>query len=340
MYKSNSKVRDFIIQQIESHASDIVPLVAKEFGFSRQRAHVYIAKEVMAGTLIKVGDNRWTRYFLAGSKNIEFSVKIKPGLAEDLVWSKYIKPMVLSYPENIRNICNYGFTEILNNAIDHSDGTSIFVNIQIDEHDINIIIMDNGVGIFQKIYKALALDSMRESILHLSKGKFTTDPSKHTGEGIFFTSRICDNFSIISDNLYYTFAGEDWFLSSEKQEGFGKGTFIKMTISLNSKKTTKEIMDQFADEEIGFQKTIVAVALSADPNDPHVSRSQAKRLLMGLDKFKQVVLDFKGVVSVGQAFVDEVFRVFQNEHPGISIQYFNANSEVDSMIKRGLPQKK
>ncbi len=334
-----TRVKDFIIREVENHASDIVPLVAKEFGFSRQRAHRYVAREVAKGTLIKVGENRWTRYFLAGSKNIEFSIKIKPGLAEDLVWSKYVKPMVLSYPDNIRNICNYVFTEIFNNAIDHSAGTSIFVNISIDNRYINMTIMDNGVGIFQKIQKALELSSIREAVLHLSKGKFTTDPSKHTGEGIFFSSRLCDKFSIISDNLYYIFENKDWFLSSEKKEDFGQGTYIKMCVALNSKKTPKEIMDQFSDQEIGFGKTIVAVALSADPNDPHVSRSQAKRLLMGLEKFKHIVLDFAGVSSVGQAFVDEIFRVFQNEHPNIKIQYFNANHEVDLMIKRGLATK-
>jgi anti-sigma regulatory factor (Ser/Thr protein kinase) len=336
---NKQKVRDFIIKEIETHASDIVTLVAKEFGFSRQRAHEYVAREVSKGTLMKVGETRWTRYFLAGSKNIEFSIKIKPGLAEDLVWSKYVKPMLLSYPENIRNICNYSFTEIFNNAIDHSAGTSIFVNVQIDDKNINIIIMDNGIGIFQKIQKALNLESMREAILHLSKGKFTTDPSKHTGEGIFFTSRMCDNFSIMSNGLYYTFTGKDWFLSSEKKEDFGDGTFIKLVVSMNSKKMPKEIFDQFSDQEIGFGKTIVAVVLSADSNDPHISRSQAKRLLMGLDKFRQVVLDFEGVSSVGQAFVDEVFRVFQNEHPDIVIRYVNANTEVDSMIKRGLANK-
>jgi len=334
-----TKIRDFIIREIENHASNIVPLVAKEFGFSRQRAHVYVSREVANGTLIKVGQNRWTRYFLAGSKNIEFSIKIKPGLAEDQVWSKYVKPMVLSYPENVRRICNYGFTEIFNNAIDHSSGTSIFVNIKIDEKNINIVIMDNGVGIFKKIQRALNMESMREAILHLSKGKFTTDPSKHTGEGIFFASRMCDSFSILSDDLFYTFTGKDWFLSSEKKENFGQGTLIKMVIPKDSNKIPKEVFDQFSDQEIGFGKTIVAVALSGDPSDPHISRSQAKRLLMGLEKFKQVVLDFKGVSSVGQAFVDEVFRVFQNEHPDIAIQYFNANPEVDTMIKRGLATK-
>ncbi len=336
---NKQKIRDFIIKEIETHASDIVTLVAKEFGFSRQRAHKYVAREVNNEALIKVGETRWTRYFLVGSKNIEFSIKIRPNLAEDLVWSKYVKPMLLTYPENIRNICNYSFTEIFNNAIDHSAGTSIFTNVQIDENNINIIIMDNGIGIFRKIQKALNLESMREAILHLSKGKFTTDPSKHTGEGIFFTSRMCDHFSIMSNDLYYTFTGKDWFLSSEKKEQFGDGTFIKLVVSLNSKKMPKEVFGQFSDLEIGFVKTIVAVALSADPNDPHVSRSQAKRLMMGLDKFRQVVLDFEGVSSVGQAFVDEIFRVFQNEHPDIIIRYFNANTEVDFMIKRGLANK-
>jgi len=141
----------------------------------------------------------------------------------------------------------------------------------------------------------------------------------------------------LSSDLYYSFEDQDWLLSGEKNETFGKGTLIKMIISKNSKKTPKEIMDKYTDEEFGFSKTIVAVALSADPNDPHVSRSQAKRLMMGLDKFKTVILDFERVPSVGQAFVDEVFRVFKNEHPSIQIQYINANKGVEDMIKKGVP---
>lgn len=336
MRKNPLEISSFILNNVESHASDITPAIAKEFGFSRQRAHTYVMREVAKGNLVKIGNTRWTRYFLTTGKHIEFSLKIKPGLAEDRIWSQYIKPMVLNLPDNIRRICNYGFTEIVNNVFDHSKGTTLFAEVEITDKEIVITVMDNGVGIFRKIQKALKLDSMREALLHLSKGKFTTDPSNHTGEGIFFTSRICDSFSILSDDLYYTFREQDWFLSSEKQEIFGKGTLIRMNVSLNSKKTPKQVMDEYSDLEIGFGKTIVAVALSADSNDPHNSRSQAKRLLMGLEKFRQVVLDFKGVESVGQAFVDEVFRVFQNEHPNIKIQYVNANLEVDTMLKRGL----
>jgi len=58
--------------------------------------------------------------------------------------------------------------------------------------------------------------------------------------------------------------------------------------------------------------------------------------MMGLDKFKTVMLDFKDVSLVGQAFVDEIFRVFKNEHPDINIKYLNANNDVDDMIKKGL----
>ncbi len=331
-----SAIQEFILDNVENNPGDIAAVLAKKFGFSRQRAHRYLIREVENGNIIKTGHTRWTHYFLAAGRYLRFIEKIKPGIAEDRVWSKYIKPMVLSYPENIYRICAYGFTEIFNNAIDHSKGTTITTEIEISNNTLNITIMDNGIGIFKKIQKALHLDSIKESILHLSKGKFTTDPLNHTGEGIFFTSRMFDSFSILSSDIYYTFKNEEWFFSPEKNEDFKQGTLIKMVISLDSKKTLKEVFDQYADQEIGFGKTIVAVALSGDPNDPHLSRSQAKRLLMGLEKFNTIILDFKGVVSVGQAFVDEVFRVFKNEYPNITIHHVGANDEVEFMIKRGL----
>lgn len=335
MNKRNA-IQKFIFDNVENHPGDIAKILANEFGVSRQRAHRYLTREVENGNIIKIGRTRWTRYFLTSGKNITFLEKIKPGLAEDRVWSKYVKPIILSCSENIYRICAYGFTEIFNNAIDHSQGTTILTQVKISNNTLNITIMDNGIGIFKKIQKALQLDSIEESILHLSKGKFTTDPKNHSGEGIFFTSRIFDSFSILSGDTYYIFKNEGWFLSPEKNKDFQRGTFIEMVISLDSEKILKDVFDQYADQEIGFGKTIVAVALSGDPNDPHVSRSQAKRLLMGLEKFNTIILDFKGVVSVGQAFVDEIFRVFKNEYPNITIHHVRANDEVDSMIKRGL----
>lgn len=327
-------IGDFIKSNIEAHPTDIVALTARAFGVSRQRVHTYVSRLIKEGHVIKIGNTRSSRYYSTTGKVIEFGEKIRPGLAEDRVWSQYLRPMLQRLPENVYRICNYGFTEIYNNAIDHSSGTFIFVKIEADDQNVVMTIVDNGIGIFKKIQNALHLDSIWESILHLAKGKFTTDPSKHSGEGIFFTSRIFDSFSIFSSNMLYSFENEDWLLSDEQIENFGDGTSIRMSIPIHSQRTTKEIMDKYADAETGFGKTIVAVRLSSDSDDPHVSRSQAKRLLMGLDRFRHVILDFKRVDVVGQAFIDEVFRVFHNEHPGIKIEYINASPDVEAMIAR------
>lgn len=332
-------VKEFIIREIKAHPSNIAQLVAQTFKISRQRAHFYVNREVKNGTLIKVGRTSSTKYFLSTGNVIDFALKINKEFGEDRVWSKYVKPLMQGFPENVYNICNYGFTEMYNNAIDHSEGTSIFTKIAIEDGKVIMTIMDNGIGIFQKIQNALKLDSIRESILHLSKGKFTTDPTRHSGQGIFFTSRVFDSFSILSSDLYYTFSKGDWFMSTERKHRDSGGTFIRMSLDIKSERNIKNVMDQYSGVDTGFTKTIVAVKLSEDPGDPHVSRSQAKRLLMGLDKFRQIVLDFKGVESVGQAFVDEVFRVFKNEHPEIEIAYFNTNEDVEFMIKRGLADK-
>lgn len=329
----------FVLKKVPEHPKDIVSLIAVEFTLSRPRAYEHVMKQVRAGKVIKTGRTSSSKYFLTGSNSIELIFDLNSALKEDEVWTKYFKSKLISYPENVYRICNYAFTEILNNAIDHSEGKAVICRLSIHHGKIDFQIHDDGVGIFNKIQRALNLPSIREAILHLSKGRFTTDPSRHSGQGIFFTSRLMDEFCILSNGMYYHFQNSDWLLSREKKEQPIKGTYIQMEISIDSKKITSEIMGQYADIETGFHKTVVSVQLSSDPNDPHVSRSQAKRVLVGLEKFKNIELDFDNVTAVGQAFVDEIFRVFQNEHPEISITYTNANPDVDFMIKTGLVTK-
>ena len=332
----NSQVVEFILNNIEEHSSDMASLLVSTFGFSRQRASFYLAREVRRGTIIPFGNTKAKRYFLVGGTYIEFALPITSDLKEDALWNTYIKPMIGKFSENVKRLANWGFHEIVNNAIDHSEGTELWVEMKVENNRLCFTIIDNGIGIFKKIQNALKLESERESILHLSKGKFTTDPSRHTGQGIFFTSRMVGKFSIFSDDLFYLFEENEWFMSNEKSEQIGNGTVIGMQIPLNTAIMPKDILDQYSDVETGFHTTKVAVALSSNPNDPHNSRSQAKRLTAGLEKFTDIVLDFKNIEEVGQAFVDEVFRVFKNSNPRITIEYINANPAVDSMIKRGI----
>ena len=68
----------------------------------------------------------------------------------------------------------------------------------------------------------------------------------------------------------------------------------------------------------------------------YMARSQAKKLLSGLEKFEKIILDFEDIRIVGQGFVDQVFRVFKQSHPNVEIEYTNTNEDVLFMIKRGI----
>jgi hypothetical protein len=123
----------------------------------------------------------------------------------------------------------------------------------------------------------------------------------------------------------------------EDKKDARKGTFIQMVLSSGSTRTTQEVFDSYAaGEDYGFTKTVIPVFLAEYGNENLISRSQAKRLLMRFEKFKEIVLDFDKVKSIGQAFADEIFRVFQSEHPSVRLIPINANEEVTRMIQRAL----
>ena len=82
----------------------------------------------------------------------------------------------------------------------------------------------------------------------------------------------------------------------------------------------------------GFTKTAVPVRMAQYGDEKLVSRSQAKRLLERIDRFKTVLFDFREVEIIGQAFADEVFRVFVNQHPHIELIPINANDTVMQVI--------
>jgi len=43
-------------------------------------------------------------------------------------------------------------------------------------------------------------------------------------------------------------------------------------------------------------------------------------------------VDFNGVNSIGQGFADQIFRVFQQQHPDIEIESINTTDGIEAMI--------
>ncbi|MBT7261924.1 MAG: STAS-like domain-containing protein, partial [Desulfobacula sp.] len=177
----------------------------------------------------------------------------------------------------------------------------------------------------------------RHAVLELSKGKLTTDPDNHTGEGIFFSSRMFDEYAILSGEVYFAHEynkPEGWIIERENP---GTGTTVFMKMSNNSARKTKTIFDNYTSgDDYCFDKTVVPVSLARYGNERLVSRSQAKRLLVGVERFKIVIFDFEGIDQIGQAFADEVFRVFNNRHPDIQLYFIKTKPDVENMILRAL----
>jgi anti-sigma regulatory factor (Ser/Thr protein kinase) len=335
--KRGEDIRRFILEGVETHPANIARVTSDHFEISRQAVNKHLRRLATEGALRESGQTRNRAYSLAPLVEWVKGYEVTPELAEDIVWTNDIAPVLGQQPQNVLDIWHFGFTEMFNNAIDHSGGSRITVGISKTATATQIGIFDDGVGIFKKIQAALKLQDERHAVLELSKGKLTTDPKRHTGEGIFFTSRMFDSFDIISGGVFFshTFGlAEDWIAERIKPED--RETAVWMKISNHTARNMKKIFDQYASpgDDYGFTKTVVPVRLAQYGNDKLISRSQAKRLLTRVELFKTVIFDFKDVQTIGRAFADEIFRVFANEHKGMAFHTINTNSEVRRMVER------
>ncbi len=334
-------IKKIILDQFKKKNEIKVADIVKATGFSRAYINRFFKELRKEGKIVLVGKANNARYVLSSKAEktkrsilaVNKIVKNKD-LSEDIVL-KEIKEnsgIFSGLPNNVVNIVDYAFSEMLNNAIEHSKSNRINIFIADKNGKIVFEILDYGVGIFNNIMAKKKLNNEMEAIQDLLKGKQTTAPQNHSGEGVFFTSKVADNFSVQSFGKKIIFNNllDDVFI---KDSSGIKGTKINFSIAKDSKKELNNIFRDYSGELFEFSKTKVKINLYEIDN-AFISRSQARRILAGLDKFKEIILDFKDIETVGQGFADEVFRVWKNTHPDIKIGYKNENENILFMIKR------
>lgn len=338
-------VKSIILRQLEIHNEISVKDIVKKTGFSQPYIFRFIQDLTDEGKIVRIGKARNSRYIQAHSARrkeflkdaIAYSTVVKnSGIEESEVLLRIKKEtgIFTNIKKNVQEIIEYSFTEILNNAIEHSGSETIEIKMERSDNDIKFDIKDRGIGIYSNIKQKFGLHDEFEAIGELVKGKLTTAKSAHSGEGIFFTSKAVDNMLIQSSTkkLIFNNIVDDIFIRNIKPH---TGTRVTCNINLKSQKDLVIIFKTYEDEDFEFSKTRVTVKLYRMGTD-YISRSQARRLITGLDKFKEIILDFKGVESVGQGFADEIFRVWKSSHPGIEIKPVNQNDNVNFMIKRSV----
>jgi len=329
-------VRDFIVETVLGDSTNLAARLQREFSVSRPTAHNYLRRFLDEGLIVRTGLGRYE----LGRARYQFTHAVA-GLAEDTVWSDDIRPKIDDLPPNVVELWHYGCTEMINNVIDHSESSEVGIELERSAKNVQVVIVDRGIGIFRKIARGLGLDDERHAVLELSKGKVTTDPGNHTGEGIFFSSRAFESFKILSGGVHFqheTRDGSDWILGDEQPQVTRVGTTVIMELDNDAATRLQDVFDAYATDtqEYRFDRTVVPVKLLQYGDDRLVSRSQAKRLLTRFERFRTVILDFEGVESVGQAFADEVFRVFPAEHPTVELLAVNANEQVSRMMSRAV----
>ena len=327
-----------VTADVSEHPLDLTRHYADRLKISRVAANKYVHKLEEEGWIARSGPSTRPVFSVGYKRRVSGFFPIQ-GLDEFELWDKHFRGY-LNLSRNVLSIASHGFTEMVNNAIDHSGGVDVYAWAYQDETNLNLLISDDGVGIFAKITDALQLPDKRQALLELAKGKLTTDPTKHTGEGVFFTSRMYDSFEIEANGLSFSHLDSqplDVFIEAEQLIS-DVGTTVYMRISLNSERTTQSVFDQFTDApgNFDFSRTIVPMRLAAYGDEQLVSRSQAKRLIARFDRFKTVVLDFNNVQEVGQAFADELFRVYGVAHPSVELVPIHMTDQVERMWRRAM----
>lgn len=315
--------------------------LVRKAGISRPHASKVISTLLREGRVLRIGNGPRTMYITPGHNKIaevRFEKKLKSKNLQEHEVLNEVKRELLSLaklPENIRSIFDYAFSEMLNNAIEHSRSKLIKVEIGEEEESLLFIVEDYGVGVFRNVMQKKKLRSELEAIQDLLKGKTTTKPQAHSGEGIFFTSKAADVFILESFNhrLRVDNVIEDVFV--ETLDSKIEGTRVIFRVNKKAEKHLSAIFRKYqtSSTELGFDKTEIKVKLYT-MGTIYISRSQARRILVGLEKFESIILDFDKVSTVGQAFADEIFRVFRNKYPKKKIIAINTNKAVAFMVHR------
>ncbi len=320
-------IRQYILEKIDQSAENLVKHVSESLDLNDSTVHRYLQEMQRNGLIrrVKRGEyqlvkNRWEHILRRSSGELDSDL---------YAFTAYLKPHLQSFEANVQAIWGYVISEMVNNIIDHSEAEQAIMTIEQDALHTTVMLQDNGIGIFRKICDHFHFVSADDAILELLKGKLTTDAKHHSGEGIFFSSRMMDRFFIISEGAVFSCNTFDEDRMFKLPPGSGRGTMIWMSLANNSKKTPQSIFDQYADISGGFTRT--AIPLHQVFDSPPVSRSQAKRLEYRLEEFEEITLDFAGLEWMGQGFAHQLFVVFAGEHPNIRLNPVNMVPAVEKM---------
>lgn len=329
----SKSIRETIDELFSSQPKVSSGAVAAAAGVSRQAAHYHFKKMERSGLVRQEGAGRTAHYVRNALRSARYAIE---GLSESDVWTlehralRVLDPEILDNPVVVANL-NFTFTEMVNNAIEHSEGAVIEIRWFLHDDRIAFEVEDDGIGALKRMRESRGLARDFDAIGEIAKGRQTTDPTHHSGLGIYLSSRLADRFVLSSGHLVWTTdlerndAAVGW-LDDERN-----GTLVRSEVLGSTARTLHQVSADLVDPEVvSSRRSRIRVDLFS--GEGFISRTQAKTLATRLEMFDQVELDFTDVKEIGQGFADELFRVWKSQHPGTRLVPINANPAILAVI--------
>jgi hypothetical protein len=179
-YITLADLTQFITPLAAARGDTLAAAVAEHTGISTRRARAMLRELTALGWLACKGRPQRPRYRPGALRQGLHRYAID-GLAEDRAWARALAPLFDTLPAEARRMAQHAFTELLNNAIDHSGGSTVTVSMRQTATQMQLLVSDDGRGPFDKIADDFEIADPFEAVFDLAKGKLTGAPDRHTG---------------------------------------------------------------------------------------------------------------------------------------------------------------
>lgn len=314
------------------HGDALPEHLMQRLGLTRRSALALLRKLVAAQWLQREGTLRRPTFRPGPLRQVVQHYAL-PGLAEDRAWARDFAPC-LDLPPNVARMAQHAFSELLNNAIDHSGGSAVTVSMRQTPLHLQLLVSDDGCGLFERIERCFEIDDPTLAMFELSKGKLTTLPEQHSGHGLFFTARLADHFNLHANASAFQLRGAGQPAWTRTRPMARQGTSVYLAIALDTERTLDAVLQAHSLDAAArsFDRTVVPLRLLLGERVGLESRAQAQRVASRLPAFRRAEVDFSGIDDVGHGFADELFRVFGRRHPGLELVPVGMAPRVLAMV--------
>lgn len=319
------------------HGDKLATHLMQRLAIGRRQAGRLLRRLVAAQWLVREGTPRRPHWRPGALREVVMRYPLA-GLQEDQPWRRDFAPCFV-LPHEVQRLAQHAFTELVNNAVEHSGGSQVTVSMRQTPLQLQLLVSDDGCGLFAHIERHFAIREPALAMVELAKGKLTSAPERHCGHGLHVTARLADVFDLHANAAGFqrrAWEGGGWRAARHAPALAERaGTSIYAAITLQTPRTLDAVLRSASLDGAGFEfeTTRVPLALlAAGGSGLLAARADARRACARLAQFKRAELDFGALDAIGHGFADELLRVFAREHPEVTLVPVGATAPVRQML--------